>query len=156
MFGKCLWLKIKNKDIIDMHKSICDKFSHISFSPHVTICTKINDKYVEKYIEIFKTHKPKIIIDFSKSIICDCCIFDNVEFYSIYIYVKVIDCPMPKGCNPHLSLAYRINNNFSKKNIQDIIGLLKNNYIECDAVLAVETCELTNSIWKGTEIKVSQ
>ena len=158
MFDKCLWLKIKNKSIIDIHNYICSKYSHISFEPHVTINTKVNTSYINSYIDKFKSHKPKIIIDLSKPIISDCDLFDDVEFYSIYINVNVIDFPMPKECNPHISFAYRINNDFSKKNIDDIVKILLMSddtvYIDYEPVLSVEKCELSNKVWSGNEIMI--
>lgn len=158
MFGKCLWLKIKNKSIIAIHKSISSKYSHISFEPHITINTKVNTNYINNYIDKFKIHKPKIIIDLSKPIISYCDLFDDVEFYSIYINVKVIDFPMPKECNPHISFAYRINNDFSKKNMDDIVKTLSmfNDiiYIDDEPILSLENCDLQNKAWIGNDIKL--
>ena len=158
MFGKCLWLKIKNKKLIDIHKHISNKYSHISFEPHVTISTKVNTNYINNYIDKFRKHKPKILIDLSQPIICDCDLFDDIEFYSIYISVKVIDFPMPKECNPHISFAYKINNDFSKNDVNDIVKILSESsntiHIDYEPILSVQTCELSKKPWVGNNIMI--
>ena len=146
MFGKCLWYIVpQNCLVFDLFQKVYYVFSEFCFSPHITIKTNVDDKYIQEYM------KKKIPIPNSISLkyplVVQCSSVDN--FYCLFLDVEGIDIQ-----NAHLSLAYRFNKPFTQSEINLAQNILREHSVLSNLsfkpLLGFENCNI-DSIggWKG-------